>query len=157
MEWKVLFIHQQHVALTWNFDGPYLYRVPFLIINRLLKALSEIKSKFGENPISIECKVVVKCIAEVMATTEDNRGSELNGLFYDENCIMKHVQNLTYNDAPWCKLKLTENCYFVHSDFSLEVAGKIGIKFIPSKTLDNYDISRDHFDGVPFGQCKELT
>ena len=168
------FIHPEDVALTWNFNGPYLYRVPFLIkgkpslmeklnfnekfeINQLLKALSEIKSKFGENPISVECKAVVKCIAEVMVTSEDNSGSELNGLFYDENCIMRHVQNLTYNDAPWYKLKTTENCYFVHSDFSREVAGKVGIKCIRSKTLDDYDTSRDHFDGVPFGQHEELT
>ena len=166
------FIHPANIATSWKLNGPYLYCLPYVIKNlseflkylnikecfdrnQLLQTLLQIKNDSKNNPISNEQAKIVKNISEVLAKDDKTNPADPEGYLYDEKMHMRHVKDLAYNDAPWCKLET--DCFFVHHDFSRPDLEKIGIKFIRSKALDQYDTSECHFVGVPFGQHEELT
>ncbi len=170
------FVNPTNVSTSWKLNGPYLYHVPYSIRNLphlleqlrikkrfdkdwLVEVLLQIKNDYKDKPITTACSKIVLNIAEVLAKEipEDETREHLLAqcLLYDEEMHMQYVRDLSYNDAPWCKLE--KDFTFVHHKFPRPILEKLGVKFVRSRVMDHYDTSDNYFVGVPFGQHEELT
>ena len=161
------FVHSSFISSKWKLNGPYLYPIPPLMTSApvllghlhiketfdpefLCRILKRIWMENSSNPISKDCAKVVVCISEDLTAGEAAGLEELERYLYDEQMYMRHIGDLVYNDAPWCKPE--KKSYLIHHDFSKPVLDKIGVKFIRSEFFEQYA-----WKGVEFGQHEDLT
>ena len=162
------FINPSSIALEWHHNGPHLYRPPPFVSSRFYSQLLDFKEKFGTQKIldalekfkethgkeSIpqhEREAVVAAVVALADSMEGERDPNFSCCLPDKNFCMRELQELVWNDAPWCEPD--QNVLFVCDKIPRPTAMKLGVK----TTLDHYSSSASGFEGVPFGQHEQLT
>ena len=165
------FVLPSLVALDWKTNGPYLYSLPdclatkhnltkaLAIRNRfevtdLFTALKKMHKDYGSDVLPKICHKVVDEIMQALNTKCDSLVVQetMNVYLPDESYHIRHVCELSFNDAPWCQPE-TE-CILTHRFLLRKTALAIGVKLVRSRFLDSY---AQQFGGSPFGQREELT
>ena len=171
------FIHPSSIAVEWRHDGPFLYQVPPLLsglhnllklldlkktfeTDQILKALVDLKHQYGDQKLPDIEETAVISIVQALADSIKNNDIHVTDHTHkpcylpDESLRMRKVEDLSWNDAPWCKLD--QEVYFIHSKVPLATAQKVGVKPLQLKALEEYSAAKDYFSGVDFGQHEEL-
>ena len=161
------FILPTCVSCTWKIDGPYLYKVPgslsksTALISQLgiqdefstqtyIRALSKMKSDYGERSLPKECETVVRLIVPGL-----NSDANMQDLFLpDKDFVLRKVMELKYNDAPWCTPD--KEYIYCHEFVEREVALCVGVEPVRSTLLQDHYIFSDE-SGEEFGQEEKLT
>ena len=170
------FINPSSIALEWHHNGPYLYCPPSLLSSRFCYKLLDLKERFGiqqildalENfkkahdnesiPRDEREAVLAAVLALAGSMEEDCIKLDPNYTCYlpDEKFCMRELQELAWNDAPWCKPD--QKVVFVCDSIPRPIALKLGVKPLRSVALDRYISSlTNQFSGIPFGQHEDLT
>ena len=170
------FVSPKNIAIKWEKNGPFLFELPNILhskeklikalniqerftVDQLLGALKELYYSYKLNPVynkSREMKLIEAVISELVEQIpESGLDAEQTCYLPDENCIMREMDVLAYNDAPWCKVD--SECFMIHRSIPRHVAQKLGVKLVRAKALESYESSEQHFAGVEFGQHEKLT
>ena len=170
------FVSPQSLAIKWEKNGPYLFKLPDILrfkeklikalniqekftVDQLLGALKELYDSYKLNPMydkSREMRLIEAVVSELdELISESGLSAEQTCYLPDENRVMRKVEVLAYNDAPWCKVD--SKCFIVHHSIPRLAAQKLGVKLVRAKALESYESSEQHFAGVEFGQQEKLT
>ena len=167
------FISPQVVAKDWRHEtGPYLFKLPSQLatkkdlinllgikerftLNDIVSALNRMKTDFEGKPVEQPVRAVlfsmIHEIDHIMAYTE---GSNIGMIMLpDTTFVMHHACELSYNDAPWCKLD--EKYTLVNVKVNRDLALRLGVRPVRSKMMDKY-ASKFPCLGAEFGQREEL-
>ena len=165
------FIHPSSIAVEWRHDGPFLYQVPPLLsglhnllklldlkktfeTDQILKALVDLKHQYGDQKLPDTEEMGVVSIVQALADSIKNNDIHVTDHAHkpcylpDESLCMRKVKDLSWNDAPWCKLN--QEVYFIHSKVPLATARKVGVKPLQLKALEEYSAAKDYFTGVSY-------
>ena len=168
------FISPQVVAKDWRHEtGPYLFKLPSQLatkkdlinllgikerftLNDIVSALNRMKTDFEGKPVEQPVRAVlfsmIHEIDHIMAYTE---GSNIGMIMLpDTTFVMHHACELSYNDAPWCKLD--EKYTLVNVKVNRDLALRLGVRPVRSNMLDKYAFKFPCL-GTEFGQREELT
>ena len=161
------FLQVTRVSFTWKTDGPYLYKLPdnlrqFTTVMKhfgmednfpskiLVNALSEMKTDFKDESLSIECQTVVRLICPML---DSNIDSDTDVFLPDEKFVLRSIKELKYNDARWC-VPDAEYVY-CHECVERKIAIGLGIKPVKSILLEDLEVMNEL--GEEFGQEEKLT
>ena len=167
------FVVPSLVAKNWKVNGPYLYSHPESLaanhyltralgvkssfeIKDLLAALEKMYEEHGSNRLPDKCHSVVNEIIQSLnlkfASSETQK--VMSAYLPDVSYHLHHFNELSYNDAPWCRPETI--CVFTHPLLIRKTALAIGIKPVRNRFLEHYASSNQQF-GLPFGQREKLT
>ena len=169
------FICPLDVAKKWIHNGPYLYKVPDILIQRkdLIKALGICKAFSAQKLLDTlkeiwqeykMQKLPQKCHGMIISIVQELNNFQQNDLevFKDEAILpdkdytLRAASSLSFNDAPW--LPMTDEYHFAHENLKRDTALALGINPVRSRFLDQFTTqSSNLFSGVPFGQQEKLT
>ena len=170
------FVSPKSIAIKWEKNGPFLFKLPDILkskkklikalniqkrftVDQLLAALKDLYDFNELNPIrekSGEMKLIKAIVSELdEIIPESGLDAEQTCYLPDENCVMRKVDVLAFNDAPWCKVD--SEYHMAHRSISRHEVQKLGVKLIRAKALESYESPEQHFEGVEFGQHEELT
>ena len=169
------FICPLDVAKKWIHNGPYLYKVPEILIQRkdLIKALGICKAFSAQKLLDTFKKIWQEykmqklpqtCHEMIVSIVQELNNFQQNDLeiFKDEAILpdkdytLRAASNLSFNDAPW--LPMTDEYHFAHENLKRETALALGINSVRSRFLAQFTTqSSNLFSGVPFGQHIKLT
>ena len=164
------FICASEVSFKWALNGPYLYQVPSMLMNKKMlcsglgikrkfsvcdirNALLKMKNDFGEKPVDKACQEIIRQLIPLLL--DDNIKKDCNLFLPDENYILYSSNELAYNDAPWTKKDTTHT--YVNKIVPRELAKSLGVVPVRSKFLDKYISVHGFKGGVEFGQHEDLT
>ena len=170
------FVNPQVVAKEWMHEtGPYLFKLPSqfatkkdltkllgikerFTLSDIASALNRMKKDYEDRPVEHPARAVLMSMireaGRIMVHTEVSRIEIF--MLPDTIFVMHRACDLSYNDAPWCKLD--EKYILVTEEISRLLALKLGVKPVRSHMLDKY-IHPSKFTclGTKFGQREELT
>ena len=159
------FLSPKYVSFTWKTNGPYLYKFPELLENFstlmqylgikedfhptvIVDALYEMKGNYGDKNLSNDCFEVLKLLVPKLKDIP----SETEIFLPDENCVLRSVKKLCYNDAPWFT---PENDYlYCHECIGRKIVLHWNIKPITSVLLEELEVATISRD---FEQDKNFT
>ena len=151
------FLSPKYVSFNWKTNGPYLYKLPesledfstlmqYLGIKEefhptvIVDILYEMKRHYGNKSLSNDCFEVLKLLVPRLKDIP----SESEIFLPDENCVLRSVKRLYYNDAPWCT---TENKYlFCHECIERTVALHCNIKPIKKVLLEELEFTAKYLE-----------
>ena len=165
------FVSPKVVAITWDHNGPYLFRLPDILKHKtnlvatlniqecflpsdFLRALHGMHNDFGSEPVDSKCQKLIPTLVNELTSTKD-LPTGITCYLPDNFFTMCEASELAYNDAKWCELD--EEYTFVNDIISRKSAIKLGVKPVRSRLLEHYESSFQHFAGVEFGQRELLT
>ena len=166
------FICPNMVAKNWALDGPYLFKVPIILlyrqrlveflhiqpvftINDALGALKQMADDFGNEPVSEECQLV---ISNIIPLLRERKTEDLNQtvMLPDQTYVMHDASLLAFNDTPWCEAG--EGTIFLHDNIPRPLALKLGVKTVRSLIVEKYASLFEYTENVEaFGQSEPLT
>ena len=166
------FLTTSQVAKLWKLDGPYLHKVPSLLlaccnlcialsikedfsISDVENALMQMKEDFGEQPVDEESQVILKELVSYFLKIKPDKFSDFKILLPDENYILLWSSDLAYNDAPWAPRD--EFHRYVNDIIPRITAMQLYVKPVRAKLLGKYANPSSKFRGIDFGQKEELT
>ena len=166
------FIRASEVSFKWALNGPYLYQVPSMLMNKKMlcsglgikqkfsvcdirNALLKMKNDFGEKPVDKACQEIIRQLIPLLLDDSDDDVKDCSLLLPDENYILYSSNELAYNDAPWIKKDNTHT--YVNEIVPRELAKSLGVVPVRSKFLDKYESVHGFKGGVKFGQHEDLT
>ena len=164
------FVECKAVALSWEHNGPYLFKVPARLEScKYLKNTLEIREKFGiedlvatlqhfkrdfeDRPLPQNCQEVVKTIVfKIPAEKPENDLGPI--MLPDVDFVMHEAKELYHNDMPWTKSD--DKFHYVHEKVPLKTALALGVKRRRSAVVGRYSHGKG-FTYKEFGQHEELT
>ena len=167
------FLHPSVISFNWLTDGPFVYKLPDTLpysirpimkylgvkddfpVEILVNALCKMKQQYRESSITPECQAVVSLILPNIA---GNIPDDVEIFLPDSNYILKHVNKLKYNDAPWCALQ--KKYTFCHSSIGRDIALGLGVEPVRNAVLKKFELQSNpvlNTLSVNFGQEEELT
>ena len=166
------FICPNMVAKKWALDGPYLFKVPTILlyrqrlvkflhiqptftINDALGALKQMADDFGNEPVSEECQQVISNIIPLLLEGK-TEGLTQAVMLPDQTYVMHDASQLAFNDTPWCEAG--EGTIFLHDNIPRPLALKLGVKTVRSLIVEKYASLFEYTaDAESFGQREPLT
>ena len=168
------FISPHVVAKEWRHEtGPYLFKLPSQLgtkknltkllgikerftLSDIASALNRMKNDYEDNPVEQPARaVLLSMIHEVDRIMAYSEGIDIGSIVLpDTTFVMHQACDLSYNDAPWCKLD--EKYTLVNEKVNRNLALKLGVKSVRSNMLDKY-ASKFSCLGTTFGQREGLT
>ena len=157
------------VSFSWTIDGPYLHKLPAALqafkslmeqlgvvtsfpTNVILNALSEMKTGHKENSLPMECEAIFRQILPYLKDCEQS--NDIDIFLPDVNLVLRNVNELKYNDAPWCVAD--DEYLYCHECVERTIAIQLGVEPVSSILLSEHDITSDEL-GEEFGQEEKLT
>ena len=165
------FVCPNMVAKKWALDGPYLFKVPPILITRerligllgiqlhftvndTLQALQKMSNDFGNEPVSKECQEVIDHIIPLLHKGEiENINQKV--ILPDEKYVMCDASQLAFNDTPWCQAN--EDTKYLHSIIPRSLALRLGVNTVRSLIIEQYASLFEYTDAEGFGQSEPLT
>ena len=144
------FLLPKFVSFNWKTNGPYLYKFPELLENFstlmqylgikeefhptvIVNALYEMKRHYGDKSLSNDCFEILKLLVPKLKDIP----SDTQIFLPDENCVLRSLKELYYNDAPWCA---PENNYlYCHECIDKKIALHWNIKPIKNVLLEELE------------------
>jgi sacsin len=164
------FVECKAVAMKWNHNGPYLFKVPPSLDRRkylkkalgireqfdvedMVVALRCLKGDFGENQLPDSCQELVKSIVMHMASVPPERDFG-PVMLPDTQFILHEAKKLYHNDMPWVPHD-DDYCY-VHQTVPLGAAVALGVQLCRTASLAKYSVDSELMV-MEFGQHEDLT
>ena len=166
------FICPNMVAKNWALDGPYLFKVPTILlyrqrlvgflhiqslftINDALGALKQMADDFGNEPVSEVCQQVISNIIPLLLEGK-TEGLNQTVMLPDQTYVLHDANQLAFNDTPWCEAG--EGTILLHDNIPRPLALKLGIKTVRSLIVEKYASLFEYTeDAEAFGQDEPLT
>ena len=163
------FLHPSTVSFKWPTDGPFLHKPPVQIpssmqpvmkylgiedefsVDTLVTTLCKMKQMYGKTPLPFDSQEIVNLI---LPKITNNVPDSAEMFLPDDKFVLRRVNKLKYNDAPWCTLK--ENYLYCHNTVSRETALSLGVELVRSILLQDFEITEDDLS-EDFGQEEKLT
>ena len=164
------FLHPSCVSFNWKVDGPFLYKLPAMIplslkplmkdlgvkhdfpVQVLLNALCEMKCQYKNNVLPNDCQTIIRLILQKLGNIVSIDFTK-HIFLPDENFILRDVENLRYNDAPWCIPD--EKFFYCHGSIERGTAIRLGVIPVRITMLKDLDITDEWIE--EFGQEEKLT
>ena len=165
------FLHPSCVAFSCKMEGPFLFKVPAMFpsslkslmkdlgvkhdfpVEVMLNALSEMKSEYKNKVLPNDCQSIIQLILLKLSHSPSVVSKRKVFLLLDENFILRDIENLKYNDAPWCSPE--EKFIYCHSSIERGLALRLGVTPVKNVMLEALDITDQWFED--FGQEEKLT
>ena len=164
------FLHPSCVSFSWKVDGPFLYKLPAMIpaslkplmkdlgvkhdfpVQVLLNALCEMKCQYKDNVLLNDCQTTVRLVLQKLGnfSSIDIKNKRF---LPDEDFVLRDVESLRYNDAPWCVPD--ENFLYCHGCVERRTAVRLGVIPVKIAMLEDLDITDEWIE--EFGQEEKLT
>ena len=166
------FIYPNMVAKNWAMHGPYLFKVPTIMVYRqrfveflniqssftasdALRALREMSNDFGDEPVSEECQQIITHIIPLLHVVKVDDVNQ-RVMLPDRTYIMCDASQLAFNDTPWCDAD--EGTRFILDTIPRPLALKLGVKTVRSLIVEKYaSLFEYNVDEEAFGQSEPLT
>ena len=146
------FLFPKYVSFNWKTNGPFLYKFPELLENFstlmqylgireefhstvIVDTLYEMKRHYGDKSLSNDCFEVLKLLVPKLKDIP----SESEIFLPDENCVLRSVKELYYNDAPWCTAEI--DYLFCHECIERTIALHCNIKPIKNVLLEELEVT----------------
>ena len=164
------FLHPSCVSFNWKLDGPFLYKLPVTIpssleplmkdlgvkhnfpVQVLLNALCEMKYQYKDDVLPSDCQATVQLILQKLRNVSS---TDIKKQIFlpDEEFILRNIENLRYNDAPWCIPD--EKFIYCHGSIERSTAIRLGVIPVKIAMLNDIDITDEWIE--EFGQEEKLT
>ena len=165
------FVHSNMIAKNWALDGPYLFKVPGILVHRIrlvgflsiqsdftikdiMQALREMSNDFGDASVSKECQRVINHIIPLLQVN-GTEGIDQTVMLPDKGYVLCNASQLAFNDTPWCEAD--EGTRYLHDNIPRPLALKLGVRTVRNLVIEKYTSLFEYTDTEGFGQSEPLT